>query len=185
MLHQVSPYSSTAIVSESRTDVSANKPPLFLPSSQAPIADHVSIPHSLHRLKCIPGARERRAELLPAMRTGTAGWVGWGSSPKGPPDLPSLFIHRNVLLGAPPPQGLGPSFAQGAARPHGMPPALPPERGRTAPYLGPLVPRRGSPRAGRQKGNKCESAWWPGPARRQRLGRRRARDISPHQTSTA
>lgn len=120
--------------------MAANKPPLFLPGSQAPNVDHVSIPYSLHRLKCIPSARERRAELLPAMRTGTAGGVGWGSSPKGPPDLPSLFICRNGLLGAPPHKGGDQASPRGQPDPTGCPQRSPQSEGGWLLTLAPSSP---------------------------------------------
>lgn len=56
-----------------------------------------------------------------------------------------------------------------------------PHKGRQAPYLGPLVPRHGSPQAGRQERTKCESALRPGPTKGQMSGRRSKIYISPPQ----
>lgn len=102
MLHHVPPRVSKAIVSEHRTDAVTNRSnTFFLPISQAPSVDPVRTLHCLHRLRCIPAARERHAELLPVMRTGFAGWGGIEIlSPNVPPDLPLLFMCGNGLFGA-------------------------------------------------------------------------------------
>jgi len=75
---------------------------LFLPISQPPFADHISTLYCLHRLKCIPGEREWRAELLPVRR----GFAGWGGiemlSPDGSLHPPLLFVCGNRMFGASP-----------------------------------------------------------------------------------
>lgn len=102
-------------------------------------------------------------------------------APNGPPELLVLFVSGNGLLGVLatdtraqqpleilrvignvpcvrcrcPWEGLRlGKLNQVMANPQG----IAQRKGSRAPYLGPLVPRRGSPQAGRQKRNKCESA---------------------------
>lgn len=83
------------------------KQQVFLSVSQALLADPTSILSCLHRLKCIPSARERHSELLPEMRTGIAEWGGMKTlSQHWLPDLLLLFKYGNTLLGASPPEGL-------------------------------------------------------------------------------
>lgn len=83
------------------------KQQFFLSVTQALLADPTSTLPCLRRLKCIPSARERHAELLPEMRTGIAEWGGMETlSQHGPPDLLLLFTYGNTLLRASPPEGL-------------------------------------------------------------------------------